>query len=358
MPSPELSIIIPTLNEANSLPLLLADLSRQQGIFFEVIVTDGRSADATCQIANQWFASGRLQGSCHVGSSGRGRQMNAGAVQATSAWLLFLHADSRLADTRQLQIALDFMRTFQRQEASDSSAGHFALSFDVQVDKSLGLFFYETKARLGRRGSISGDQGMLLTKEFFHRVGPFHEDLPIMEDTRLAEAIHANGRWLLLPGELVTSARRFQVEGLKSRQTLNALMMNFLTIGWLEFFYKAPDIYRQQDRTRPLQLLPFFLLIKDLFAEMPLRRRWAIWMSTGAYVRSQAWQIGLALDCRKAFRKGIEPGLQADRWMKWFDRWFDPLTDHYVGFALTALLVRLWFAWQLFNGARNSVQYK
>ena len=357
MPSHELSIVIPTLNEAEALPLLLDDLARQQEISFEVIIADGRSADATCQIANQWFASGRLQGNSHVGPSGRGRQLNAGAELATSAWLLFLRADSRLPDSHQLHIALDFMRTSQRQETSDSSAGHFALSFDGPVDKSFGLFFYETKARLGRRGCINGDQGLLLTKDFFYRVGPFHEDLPVMEDTRLAEAIHASGQWLLLPGEIVTSARRFQVEGLKARQTLNALMMNFLSIGWLDFFYKAPDIYRQQDRTRPLMLLPFFLLIKELFAAMSLRKRWAIWMATGAYVRSQAWQIGLALDCRTAFRKGIEPGLQPDRWLKWFDRWFDPVTNHYVGYVLTALLVRLWYTKQLFNRARKPVLF-
>ncbi|TFH61439.1 MAG: glycosyltransferase, partial [Candidatus Zixiibacteriota bacterium] len=96
MPNHELSIVIPTLNEAEALPLLLSDLARQQGVSFEVIVADGDSADATCQIANQWFSSGRLQGSCHVGPSGRGRQLNAGAELTTSAWLLFLHADSRL----------------------------------------------------------------------------------------------------------------------------------------------------------------------------------------------------------------------------------------------------------------------
>ncbi|MGK2906004.1 MAG: TIGR04283 family arsenosugar biosynthesis glycosyltransferase, partial [Desulfuromonadales bacterium] len=83
---------------------------------------------------------------------------------------------------------------------------------------------------------------------------------------------------------------------------------------------------------------------------------WALWMSTGAYVRSQAWQIGLALDCRKAFRMGIEPGHQPDRWMNWVDRWFDPLTNHFAGFALTALLVKLWFAWQLFSSARDPGQ--
>ena len=103
MPTPELSIVIPTLNEAFALPLLLEDLARQQGVAFEVIVTDGGSSDATCQCAHALFASGGLMGACHVGPSGRGRQMNAGASLANSEWLLFLHADSRLGDTHQLR---------------------------------------------------------------------------------------------------------------------------------------------------------------------------------------------------------------------------------------------------------------
>jgi hypothetical protein len=124
-------------------------------------------------------------------------------------------------------------------------------------------------------------------------------------------------------------------------------MMNFLAVGWLVFFSKAPDIYRQQDRTQPLQLSPFFLLIRALLADMPLRTRWKLWLATGGYVRSQVWQIGLALDCRKAFRQGFEPGCQGKGWLNWFERWFNPLTNNCFGRTVTALLVRAWFAWQL-----------
>ncbi|MGK2943950.1 MAG: TIGR04283 family arsenosugar biosynthesis glycosyltransferase [Desulfuromonadales bacterium] len=304
MPEPDLSIIIPTLNEAEALPLLLDDLVRQQGVSFEVIVTDGGSLDATCQLANTLFSSGRLSGRCHVGPPGRGRQLNAGVFLANAEWLLFLHADSRLTDVNQLQKALDCMRMHQQRDASDSSSGRFALCFDPPDKNNFGLFFYQIKARLGRPGCIHGDQGLLLTKAFFNRIGPFREDLPVMEDTCLAEDIRIHGQWLLLPEEIETSARRFQAEGMKARQTLNALIMNFLAIGWLEFFQKAPDIYRRQDHAQQLQLSPFFLLLRELFREMPLRSRWAIWLATGQYVRSQAWQIGLALDCRNAFRKG------------------------------------------------------
>ena len=355
MSKPELSIIIPTLNESEALPLLLADLTRQQGVSFEVIIADGGSVDTTCQLANDWFLSGQLSGRCNIGPSGRGQQLNAGVLVTQSDWLFFLHADSRLDDVSQLRNALGFMQAYQKNQASDTSAGRFALRFDSSApclgssngEKSFGLFYYEAKARLDRSGCIHGDQGMLMTKSFFHEIGPFREDLPVMEDTSIAEAIRAAGQWLLLPGEIVTSARRFQVEGLKSRQTLNALMMNFLSIGWSDFFAKAPEIYRQQDRTQPLQLSPFFHLIKDLLSDMPLRKRWGIWLATGGYVRSQAWQIGFALDCRKAYRQGLDPGHQNKDWLNWLDRWFNPLTNHCFGRTVTALLVRAWFGWQL-----------
>ena len=57
MTLPELSIIIPTLNEAESLPLLLADLARQREVAFEVIVSDGGSTDSTCAVARDFFLS-------------------------------------------------------------------------------------------------------------------------------------------------------------------------------------------------------------------------------------------------------------------------------------------------------------
>ena len=75
MTLPEISIIIPTLNEAESLPLLLADLVQQREVAFEVVVSDGGSVDSTCIIVEGFFASGKLSGNCVVGLGGRGRQL-------------------------------------------------------------------------------------------------------------------------------------------------------------------------------------------------------------------------------------------------------------------------------------------
>ena len=284
MTRPELSIIVPTLNEANTLPLLCADLAGQEGVDAEIIVADGGSTDATVEVANRLFSKS-LSATCLVGPAGRGRQLNAGAAVARGDWLLFLHADCRLPDRNQLCRALQFMRDHQERTGHETAAGRFALRFEGdQTGDSFGLFYYETKARMGRAGCIHGDQGMLLCKSFFARVGPFREDLPVMEDTTLAEQVRRHGEWLLLPGEIVTSARRFETEGWRARQTLNALMMNFLAIGWMDFFTRAPAVYAQQDRTVPLKLAPFYQLIDELLSGMPPRQRHALWMATGAYV--------------------------------------------------------------------------
>ncbi len=347
MNSPELSVIVPTLNEAAALPALLADLAGQQGVTLEVIVVDGGSVDGTVKIAEEHCQQGSITGCCLRTGPGRGRQLNAGAQRARGDSLLFLHADSRLTDHRQLRCALERLSAQQKARQSDALAGRFALRFDIPADDHhLGLFFCESKARLGRPGSIHGDQGLLLSKTFFQAVGPFREDLPVMEDTYFAEQVRQQGEWLLLPGEIITSARRFQVEGFRARQTLNALLMNFLAIGWDEFFAQAPTVYHQQDRTQSLQLGPFFVLVAQLLACLPAHEQRALWRATGRYVCRQVWQLGLLLDCRRAWRRGQRRPPPPLRWLPRFEGVAVPLIDHPAGHRLCALGVRFWFARQ------------
>src|SRR6185503_2943291 len=49
----DLSVVIPTLNEAATLPALLDDLRRQRDLTLEVIVADGGSEDGTRELATQ-----------------------------------------------------------------------------------------------------------------------------------------------------------------------------------------------------------------------------------------------------------------------------------------------------------------
>ncbi|MCH1457060.1 MAG: glycosyltransferase, partial [Planktomarina temperata] len=56
--SAPISVVIPTLNSANSLPATLLSLMEglEAGLICEVVVTDGRSTDASGSIALDWGA--------------------------------------------------------------------------------------------------------------------------------------------------------------------------------------------------------------------------------------------------------------------------------------------------------------
>ena len=86
----KISIIIPTINEANNLPLLLSDLSsiQKEG---EIIIVDCGSEDKTIDIANIYGAKVIISK-----ERNRGLQLDIGAKNSKGEWLIFLHADTRL----------------------------------------------------------------------------------------------------------------------------------------------------------------------------------------------------------------------------------------------------------------------
>ena len=211
---PELSIVVPILNELGQLPGFFAGLARQEGVDFELLICDGGSRDGSLE----WLRQQQLHWTAlriYSEMPGRGRQMNQGAANARADWLLFLHVDSRFSDPQALRRSLDFLsRTESRRVA-----GHFALKFRRnEAAPSAGYYFYEWKARLGRPETIHGDQGFLLSRDLLRQLGPFREDLPAMEDTDFAERLRDHGQWRLLPAEIRTSARRPETHHQRSQQ--------------------------------------------------------------------------------------------------------------------------------------------
>ena len=347
-PTPELSIIVPVFNEAVILSDLFSALSRQQGILFELILCDGRSTDDTLQLILE--ESSNCPFSAHSVSATRGRacQMNAGAAIAQGSTLLFLHADSRFSDPAALCTAFSNFTTNQRERKNQIHAGHCGLRFRrLNPIPSLAYFFYEAKTRLNRPDCIRGDQGFMVSSDVFARMGGFDESLPFLEDVGFAQAVATQGSWHLLPVEIITSARRFETEGLYERQVVNAIISNCAVAGWGEFFTSLSGLYRCHTETGKLQLFPFLDGIRTLLGGQSSAWRQSFWRTTGSYISGNTWQLFFWLDARRAFRSGRQPGEVEPQCLAVYKRHLEPLFQSRFAAWLAQQAVQLWFRWML-----------
>ncbi len=221
-----ISVIVPTLNEASTLPEMLRALhlasqgewqpDRPEGAL-EVIVVDGGSTDST--VAQAEHLGGITL--CHS-PAGRARQMNAGAAIATGGILLFLHADTHLP--------LGFPTHIRTALATP---GTIAGAFDLRIAGDLpGLRWVEWgvywRSRLFRLPY--GDQALFCPAAIFHALGGF-PDLPIMEDVAWVRRLQAQGKLAIVPETVVTSARRWQQRGVWQTTLLNQAMLLGYALG-------------------------------------------------------------------------------------------------------------------------------
>jgi glycosyltransferase involved in cell wall biosynthesis len=344
----ELSVVAPVFNEALTLGMFLDSLAGQQQVAFEVIICDGGSDDGTPALALELEKGRPFPVTVIMATGGRGAQLNAGAEAGRAPNLLFLHADSRFDDPMSLRKGLDCLAAAIASRGHERLAGRFRLRFDrSDPTPSLGYYFYEWKARLNRAECIHGDQGFLLRKSFFASVGPFPEAFPMLAETSFAGIARGNGEWLLLPADIYTSARRFEVEGLQARQTLNAIIMNFAALDWQPFFRAIPSLYSQHGQSHPLALAPILRSTAALIRALPLRERLLLWYRTGGYVRANAWQFAFALDAWRGFRRGIPVSAGTTPLLNFYDRRLDCLTNHPPGQLVAAGIVWLWLRYRL-----------
>jgi rSAM/selenodomain-associated transferase 2 len=339
---PEISIVVPILNEAEELYPLYESLLSQNGVRYELLLCDGGSSDGSLQLAEA-LASGNSAAVRSIRSPrGRGRQMNAAAAIARAELLLFLHADSRFIAQDALSSAVTAFG--ERQSGNGNTlAARFALRFRRQQSRpSLAYSFYEAKARLNRADCIRGDQGFMLTRTLFDRLGGFDESLPFLEDVRLAFAIAAEADWMLLPAEISTSARRFESEGLYERQVVNAIIANALVCGWSELFSALPGLYRCSGESGRLLLFPLLDGIRTLLSRHPLTWRISFWHATGRHVADNIWQLFFWLDVRRSFRDGAPQTGLSGRWSRFFEYRLQPFVRTQAMAVITAAVVWLW----------------
>lgn len=206
---PPLSVIIPCLNEAQRLPLLLADLQRWNGPI-ERIVVDGGSHDRSAAVA-------RLSGAqwLQAPHQGRGCQLAHGAHQAQGPWLLFLHGDSRLASSWAQQLW-----PLLREPSARNSAWYFDLRL-TPSRPSLRLLEAAVALRSRWLQRPYGDQGLLLHRDLYHRAGGY-APLPLMEDLDLVQRLAPLAPLRPLGQALQSDGRRWSGTGVIERSWGNA----------------------------------------------------------------------------------------------------------------------------------------
>jgi rSAM/selenodomain-associated transferase 2 len=257
----KLSVVIPVLNERDSLPATIAALRALKGIAesvfsqsvssevvssksvsldvvssksvslktsvsegvssqiisSQIIVVDGGSSDGTAE-----WVGGQPDVVLVNSARGKGPQLNAGAALATGDTLLFLHADCFFSRT-----ALDAMLSALSDD--QVAGGAFHLRFAESRPRSLRLVAWGINLRAWLRGSATGDQGIFVRKAVFHAIGGA-PDWPLFEDVELVRRIKRAGKFKVLKTPVTVSGRRYIQHGVLR----TALLIYFLRLAyWL-----------------------------------------------------------------------------------------------------------------------------
>lgn len=230
---PGLSIIIPTLNEAEHILLTLTRIPKTP--FVEVLVADGGSHDGTPDLAASWGAT------VLPSSPGRACQMNTAARQAKGELLLFLHADTHLPE----KFAEQICRILSRPE---TSAGAFQLKFDTPLP---GLGVIERLANWRARvwQMPYGDQALFLRAERFKALGGFAE-IPFLEDVDLVRRLRRQGPIVIAPVPAITSSRRWKNSGVLKTTLKNQIILAAYWAGISP--YRLARWYHKETGRRPM----------------------------------------------------------------------------------------------------------
>ena len=190
----KISIIIPTINEANNLPLLLSDLSiiRKEG---EILIVDGGSEDKTIDIANIYGAKVYKSK-----ERNRGLQLDIGAKNSKGEWLIFLHADTRLTH--------DWFTKIKSVFKGDKN---FIYYFKFKISNKK-IIYRVLEILVNFRSKYFkqpyGDQGLIIHKSIYLKNNGFR-NIPLMEDLDFFMRLNSKKDLKQLNLPIFTSSRKW-----------------------------------------------------------------------------------------------------------------------------------------------------
>lgn len=211
-----ISIIIPTFNEVEMIGKTINHIQNcMSNNDFEIIVSDAGSSDNTVEIAknnNVIVLNSPVKG--------RSGQMNHGVAAAIGDIYYFVHADSLPNPT--------FYSDIKNAINSNYDSGTFLTQFD-STKKILRINEFFTKFNfLFFRG---GDQSIFVTKDLWNTIGPYKEEMLIMEDYDFLKRIYDKGKFKLIQKPTLVSARKYDNNSWLSVQLANLKVVKMYKKG-------------------------------------------------------------------------------------------------------------------------------
>ena len=214
-----LSIIIPTLNEQDYLPLLLAEIKKQAFEDYEIIVADANSSDDTVKIAKSF--------GCKVARGGlpaKGR--NQGAKIASGDLFLFIDADALVLPDGFLN---ELAKKFENKNLD-------VASFPIYPQGNIiDKIFYGTHhlwAKLSQGFLPHATNVILVKKEIHQAINGFDERVKFAEDHDYVRRAGKHGKFEFINIKpVLVSARRFKKDG-RFMTYLKYVLAEF----WMLFF--------------------------------------------------------------------------------------------------------------------------
>lgn len=205
------SVIIPALNEAKTLPLLLGDLSRQTFKNFNTVIVDGRSTDGSLHKAEQFNTKLDLQ---LISSPIRnaGFQRNLGVKKASGRFIIFIDADSRIPKYFIQEIDLAVAKLGRKFNIATT---WIKADTKSELDNFLAKIYNQLLLLNKDISPAAQATGMIIRRSLFNSVKGFNPQLTFAEDRDLVKRICQKGHKLLvLKSPMLTfSFRRFRRKG-------------------------------------------------------------------------------------------------------------------------------------------------
>ncbi|MEQ8238068.1 MAG: TIGR04283 family arsenosugar biosynthesis glycosyltransferase [Cyclobacteriaceae bacterium] len=216
-----ISIIIPTLNEAQYIANCIADLLIKSTKEVELIVVDAGSKDATLKIVQEMervvcFTDARLAGKKYA-------SLNKGAELAKGDILIFLDADTFLPKDYQQEIE----KTLGPEEVV---GGAFEMVFDKN-NSLLRLISYVNSVRYNLTKRCYGDQAIFCKKHAFQKVNGYPNKI-VLEAAHFCKRLMKVGKFRIVNRPVITSSRRFLEEGVLKTFLFDLYLLSMDNLGF------------------------------------------------------------------------------------------------------------------------------